>query len=118
MLFIKEYWSIIAWVLTTAIIPFVARYKKSHNERIEQIEVRLNEIEKANKLQNNALLASMRCELLTDFEKAIAKGYATKYQKMAIYEKKKSYNELGGDSFIDDIYEAEYIVLPDEPPKK
>lgn len=83
-------------VIATTIIQGIQAGKK------DSIEAKLSDIKVALK---NEKLDRCKSDLVVIMSR-IQNGYvATTEEKMVLYETKKKYNELGGDSYIDDMFD-------------
>lgn len=81
------------------------------NDKIDNLEGKMNEFGHHNNIVKSALLTMQRNSLLRSCEEFLDKGFATANEKQTISEQYTSYSELGGDSFISDLV-AEVMRLP------
>lgn len=85
-----------------------AKKKKEPFEKLEEkdksFEETINSLENFQQLMSNALLASIRIELLEGIEKAIKNNYISVERKDAMQQLHAAYNALGGNSFIETLW--------------
>ena len=86
-------------------------------EKIDKINVKMDNAGRHNEIVTKALLAMQRASLLKSTSDYIKRGYATVEEKETVSEQFTSYSELGGNSFVHDMV-ATTMSLPLEKPKK
>lgn len=94
-------------VISTTIIQGVqAKQKDNMNSKLSSIQV---DFKKDIKEVNNALMQEKLDRAKADLVglmSRIRNGYVpTTEEKMILYETKKKYNDLGGDSYVDDMFD-------------
>ena len=105
-----ELWIALVSGLCVAIPNLVATIMTSKKDTIEQklTNMSVNFDNKLNKLENNLQEEKLdRCKTdLVSLMSRIATGYSpTAEEKMILYEIKNKYNMLGGDSYVDDMFD-------------
>lgn len=94
-------------VISTTIIQGIqARRKDNMNSKLTAIQVDFrNEIKKISSDLNKEKLDRAKADLVSLMSR-IQNGYKpTAEEKMILYETKEKYNALGGDSYVDDMFE-------------
>ena len=87
--------SLVGVVATTVIQTIQANKKDSIDTKLSDIKIAL-ENEKLDRCKSDLVVIMSR----------IKNGYVpTTEEKMVLYETKQKYNELGGDSYIDDMFD-------------
>lgn len=87
--------SLIGVIATTVIQSIQANKKDSIDTKLSDIKIAL-ENEKLDRCKSDLVVIMSR----------IKNGYVpTTEEKMVLYETKQKYNELGGDSYIDDMFD-------------
>lgn len=115
---LKEYWFIIT-PLTSVVVAYLVKTEKrikameklasTSDERGRGLKALLT----LNEKQTTMILNSARATLLSLLTKEIKKGVTTLYTKETIARMVESYVDMGGNSFITDLYE-EYKQIPVE----
>lgn len=91
------------------LVRFIKKKKNEPFEKLEEkdktIEERIQEIKDDQELIKTALLSSMRVDLLNEIEQATKAGYISAYAKNALVQQHDAYKKLGGNSFIDILWD-------------
>lgn len=100
-------------IISTVGVIITTLIQSHHSKRKDEIEKKLDEIRKEFKDEISSLKANLNTESLerckTDLVSLMSKiknGYTpTAEEKMILYETKEKYNSLGGDSYVDDMFD-------------
>lgn len=127
---VKEGWIILAGIIggITLIWNFLNKTVKEIknewgkpitqiNEKMQGIVEKLDLIEKSAEIRKRALLSMQRKSLLDSCKHYITRGYISLEEKDTIHNQFKSYEELGGNSFIKGLV-SDVENLPIEKPAK
>lgn len=106
--------AILVTAISTVGVIITTIIQSYHAKKKDNIETKLDNIQKEFKtdissLQNNLNIESLeRCKTdLVSLMSKIKNGYTpTTEEKMILYETKTKYNKLGGDSYVDDMFDG------------
>lgn len=95
-------WTAIGALFTTLGVVATAIIQKKNTDKKDKIETLLSAI----KLDiQNETLSRCKADLINAMSEIHKGAKLTEEQRRIIYEEKETYNNLGGDSYVDDMFE-------------
>lgn len=95
-------WTFLGGIMTTIGVVATALIQKSANEKKNNIETLLEDIKKD---IGKETLDRCKVDLINAMSEIHKGTKLTEEQRRIIYEEKETYNKLGGNSYVDDMFE-------------
>ena len=90
---------------------------KTIEDEVHRVEAIIKGLNAHNDIEDKAMLAILKSDMLKNCEKYIKSGWATTEQKETLNKQLESYKALGGNSFIPQMV-AQVMELPMEKPER
>lgn len=96
----------------------IVELDKKIDEKFDKLAASIEEKHKNDKCINEALLTMQRRLLYDKITELLLREYVTLHEKQVLFEQFKSYEELGGNSFIKDLMEQVKQLPLENPAEK